>query len=101
METLNGQATPEQIQEWKQKHTDVFALKTSNSIAYVKRPGRHELSHATAIGANDPMKFNETILADCWLGGDETVKTDDQKFLAVSAKLDSIIEIAEAEVEKL
>ena len=98
---LKGQATPEQIEAWKAKHRNVWALKTEGSVAYVRSPGRVELSHATAVGAGNPVKFNETILLDCWLGGDTSIQTEDYKFLGISGKLDKIIEVAEVEVEKL
>lgn len=98
---LSGQASPEQVQEWKAKYGAVWALKVDGSVGYVRSPGRVELSHATAAGANNPVRFNETILRDCWLGGDMSLQTDDRKFLGVSGKLNEIIEVAEAEVEKL
>lgn len=41
------------------------------------------------------------ILNDCFLGGDEEIKTNDAYFLAVSSKLSEIIEVKEAELVKL
>ena len=39
------------------------------------------------------------ILNDCFLGGDEEIKTDNGLFLSVSQKLPLLIEIKEAEVD--
>jgi len=67
----------------------------------VKKPGREELAHASVIAQNNPITFNEIILRDCWLGGDETIQTDDDKFLGVSGVLDEIVKVAEAKIKKL
>ena len=53
------------------------------------------------MGKNDPMKYNEILLANCWLAGDEEIKEDDALFLGVSAKLGELVEIKEAELKKL
>jgi hypothetical protein len=47
------------------------------------------------------MKFNEIILSNCWLGGDEELKTNDDYFLAVSGTLSQLIIVKEAELVKL
>jgi hypothetical protein len=52
-------------------------------------------------GKESPLKFNEVILNDCWLAGDEEMKSNDSLFLAVSSKISELIEVKEAELEKL
>lgn len=96
-----GEATPEQIAEWKEKHGDVFAVKCDGHVAYLKKPSRKAISYASIAGKNDPMKFNELLLSDCFVGGSEAVKTDDSLFLGVSGKIAELIEVKEAELEKL
>jgi hypothetical protein len=98
---LIGEATPEQIEAWKKKHGKVFQIKTGESVGYIYKPGRREMSYAGQVGATNPLGFSEAILNNCWLGGDETIKTDDEKFLAVSSQLDKIIAIGEAEIKEL
>jgi hypothetical protein len=100
-ETLIGQATEEQIEAWKKKHGKVFYVSVQGSIGYLKKPSRKALGYASVAGKQDTMKFNEVLLNDCWLGGDETIKTDDTKFLSVSQKLADLIEVAEAELGEL
>jgi len=53
------------------------------------------------LATKDPLRFNEVILENCWLGGDEEIKTNDELFLAVSSKLPDLIQIKEATLEKL
>lgn len=105
-EKVIGQATAEQIKAWKDKHGDVFAIKVDDEdeqthVCYLRTPKRKDLSAASVAGKVDPLKFNEVILRQCWLGGDETIRTDDRLFLAVSGKIPDIIEIGEAELVKL
>jgi hypothetical protein len=100
-EELKGQLSQEEIELLKQKHGDIFALKVSGSICYLKKPSRKTLGYASVAGKDNPLKFNEVVLNDCFLAGDETIKTDDTKFLSASAKIAEIIEVVDAELEKL
>lgn len=93
--------TQEQIQEWKAKHGDIFKLKIEDKVCYLKVPDRKTLSYASSVATKDPLKFNEIILNNAWLGGDEEIKTQDSLFLAASSKIAEIIEVKEAELEKL
>lgn len=95
--------TPEQIAEWKATHGDVYKITIAedNKACYLRKPNRKELSYASSVGTQDPMKFNELILKNCWLGGDEDIMTNDSLFLAVSTQLDKVLEFKKAELEKL
>jgi hypothetical protein len=93
--------TPQQIEEWKAKYGSVFSIEVDGKVCYLKKPTRKALSAAAIIGKSDPLKYNETLLLNCWLEGDEEIKTDDDLFLSVSGKLSEIIEIKEAELKKL
>ena len=85
--TFVGQATPQQIEAWKRQHGDIYAVECGDSICYLKKPSRKALGYASYASKTNPLNFNETILNDCWLGGDESIKTDDAKFLGVSQLL--------------
>lgn len=93
--------TQEQIQAWKQKHGQVFRIVVEDKECYLKAPDRKVMSFATSMGANEPIKFNEMILNQCWLGGDEEIKTNDSYFFGASAQLAGIIEVKTATLEKL
>ncbi len=91
----------EQIKAWKQKYDGVFELKVEDKVCYVKSPDRKTLSYATVAGQKDPLKFNEVLLENCWLDGDEEIKTNDSLFMSVSGQLAEIIELKEATIKKL
>lgn len=96
-----AEVTKEQIQEWKQKHGKVFKISCDGKDCYLKTPSRKTLGYASAAGKDDPLKFNEVILRDCWLGGDEEIRKDDVLFLSVGSQLPNIIQTKEAELEEL
>lgn len=100
MQELTGTATPEQISGWKQKYGDIFKAVVGESVCYLKKPDRKTMSYVATLGSN-PIRANEALLENCWLGGDETIKTEDDKFFGVSAKLNEIVEIKNAEISKL
>ena len=93
--------TKEQIQEWKNQYKDIFVISVEDKKVYLRTPDRKTLSYASTLATKDPLKFNEVILENCWLGGDEEIKTNDELFLAVSSKLPDLIQIQEATLEKL
>lgn len=101
METKVEKTIEQKISEWKAKHGDVFQVEVEGRVAYLKRPDRKVLGAAAVTGKSDPMKYNEVILNNCWLEGDEEIRTNDAMFLGVSAQLAEIIEIKEATLKKL
>lgn len=96
-----AKVTNEQIQEWKKKHGTVYHITVDGKECFLKRPSRKTIGYASAAGKDDPMKFNEVVLRDCWLGGDEEIKTDDVLFMSVSGELASLIELKRVELKKL
>ena len=103
METkeLKGTATDEQVAMWKNLHKEVFSVTVEKSVCYLKKPDRATIKAVTAIGSNDPIRASEILLENCWLGGDDTIKTDDEKFFGVSQQLATLVEVKQAELKKL
>lgn len=98
---LIGQATPEQIEDWKKKHGKIWGIIVDGRICYLKKPDRKTLGYASVAGKDNPLKFNEIMLNSCFIGGCEDIKTDDDLFLSAGAKLADIIQIKEAELVNL
>ncbi|MCT4614552.1 MAG: hypothetical protein N4A49_06720 [Marinifilaceae bacterium] len=91
----------DKIENWKKKYGDIFMYESDGKICYLKKPSRKTLGAAAVVGQNDPMKYNEILLNNCWLSGDKELKTDDSYFLGLSAKLSELVEIKEGEIKKL
>lgn len=94
-------ATPEQIEEWKKKHGEIFELVIEDKSCILRKPKIKDLSAATVVGQKDPFAYNRIIMNNCWLAGDEEIKTNDDYFLAAGSKLGEIIEVKESEIKKL
>lgn len=97
---LIGQATPEQIAEWKKKYPKGIAGFQTNDgkIAYFKKPERAELKMATDAVANGLSEYNESIIESCYIGGEESICTDEKYFASIGK---FISELAEGEKGKL
>ncbi|MBS1535311.1 MAG: hypothetical protein JST78_09555 [Bacteroidetes bacterium] len=95
-----SQASQEQIEAWKKEHDEFFAVTCDDKIAYFKKPDRKILSYAGLAGQKDPMKYNETIIQQCFIGGDEIFKTDDKYFLSACLHIEEISKIKVSQLEK-
>lgn len=97
------QATEQQIQEWKDKHKDIYLVTLEDKACYLRKPKRQDLSYALAAsqGGKDSVKMQEVMLNNCWLDGDQEFKNDDSFFFAAAAKMTQLIEIKDAEIKKL
>ena len=105
MEQVIGIASKEDIKKWKEQHKEIYRLTATDSsgvshACYVRKPSRLDLSVAQNK-QNDPIRMNETMLRQIWLGGDDAMRTEDELFLGISAKIGDLVQIAECELEKL
>lgn len=95
------QVTPDMIEAWKAKYEKVWKLKVAEKEAIVRNPERSEISYASKVGSNDPMKYNEYMLKTCWLAGDIDILNKDSYFIGACAQLEKLIEIKESSLEEL
>jgi hypothetical protein len=94
--------TQEQIDAWKKKHGEIFVISFEDGKeAYLKKPDRKVLSFAMTKMQTNPLGFAETILGQCFLGGDKEVQTDDNYFLGAASQLEGLMEVKAAELKKL
>jgi len=108
VQTLPGGITQVQLDKWK-KDPDigkVFQIKVdrkdnTKAYCYVKKPSRTILAAAMKFHTSDPVKMNEILLTNCWLGGDEEIKTDDAMFMAAASEVGELIEIRTAEIKEV
>jgi len=93
--------TKQQIEEWKKTHGDIFKLSIEEFEGFFKRPSRKSVGYASVAGKTNPIKFNEVLAKECWLGGDDVILTRDDLFLSIGAQLAELIGAKEAELVKL
>ena len=96
------EVTQGQINAWKKEYGEIFRFNVGkDKVCFLKKPSRNALSYASMAAQTDPLKYNEYILEDCWLAGDEEIKTDNGLFLSIGQKLPLLIEMVEVEMVKL
>jgi hypothetical protein len=90
MKTLIGQASPEQIEQWKAEvkkkygeSADVMAYEVDDRVGYLRSVDRDTYSAAAAKVSTSPAKFNEIVISNIWLGGDEAIKNQDQFYFGL------------------
>ncbi len=121
--------TAEQIQEWKDKHGDVFLLQEASDIAadeeegffveaetkpaptatsllkvYVRKPTRQIIKFAAQKSEKekaDAIRFTELVLRNVWLAGHEEFLTNDALLMSVGNQLEELIGIKDLELKKL
>ena len=88
--TLAPDATPEQIEAAlaavkKQfgENADIFKYEVEGKTAFLRTVDRNTYSAAAAKVSVSPAKFNEIIVTNCWLGGDEEIKKDDTLYFGL------------------
>lgn len=89
----------EQIQDYKSKYRDLYLITVDDKSCLLHKPTRQTLSYVSSI--KDPIRMSEAMLGELWVAGDEDIKTDDELFMAVVAKMDEVIKVKEAEIKKL
>ena len=97
---LEGEVDQAKIDSWKKQHGEIFAVTGDNKVCYLKKPDRKILAYITSLG-NNPIKMNEALINNCWLGGSENFKTDDALFLGLSQQIGTLVQIKQTEIAKL
>jgi hypothetical protein len=93
--------TPEQIEAWKQKYGKVFELDVDGKKAYLRKPDRKIIGFVTTVAKTNPIEMSELLLENCWLGGDEEIKTNDDMFLSAAGVLGELMQVKVAELKNL
>lgn len=94
------EATEKQIADWKKKHGEVYKVTVDGKSCYLHKPDRKTLAYVSTAKDN-PIRMSELMLNNCWIDGDEEIKTDDALFLGVIQQMGALISIKQAELVKL
>lgn len=96
--------TPEQIQAWKKENplgVSKLTLATGEEV-YVRQPTTAEIEFASMnLMQGKTYTFGITLYKTCRLGGDEVPDSDETKMRGIAQKMQEIIEVTAATVEKL
>ena len=89
---LIGEATEEQINIWKKEHGKVFKYVIEDKVCYLRPVDRTTFALAASKVSASPAKFNEVVLEKIWLGGDETIKNEDNYYFGLSEFVDELMD---------
>ncbi len=102
-----GKITDAELDALKAKNGEVFEItipvddeQKEYSVGYLKKPARNIIGVVSGIAASNPLKASEIMLENCWLAGDERIKTDDQLFMSASELLGQLMIIRHGEIKK-
>lgn len=98
-----SKASPEQIQQWKEKYGTVYELNADGSFLYVFDPSTSLIKFKLVMAARRKSVGHmvDCIINNCWIGGDENFKTDESLKLGVESQIDEMIDIPEFTSEQL
>lgn len=95
-----SKVTKKQIEEWKEKHGDVYELPVGDKVAYVKAPNMADQKRAVgALLRGSEIDYAENMLDAIFLGGDEEIKKDDDYFFPAKKAIQKLFDYDEPEVE--
>ena len=103
-----GKATEEQLDAWKKEYEaqgpiKIVTLKVSEnetSFGYLKPPSRLVIAKAMSMFAEKQLiECGTFILNNCWLGGDERMRTNDKMNIAAATYANGTIEFMEGDLK--
>ncbi len=92
------EVTSDQIEQWKREHGKVFVASADGHKAYYRKPTRKDLSYAMTL-QDQPLDMSETLLKNCFLGGDAIMHEDTDYLLGCSGELvERMVQVKKVEV---
>ena len=98
---LIGEASPEQIAEWKNKYKVIYIVVVEGHVLYLRKPDRAILAYASTAAKDGPFQYIEALMDNCKIGGSAIFDEDDDYYLAVMPQVEAIAELKKAEIVKL
>ncbi len=100
---MTEQVSQTMIEDWKKKHGDVIYYTVEDKVGYFRKPTRQELSYAAVASSQmkDVIKYSETLMNSCWLGGDREILEKDEYFMGAMSVIEALAEVKTGEVKKL
>ncbi|WP_199118712.1 hypothetical protein [Pedobacter sp. ASV28] len=92
-----SKVTTQQIAEWKKQYTEVYQLPIEDKVCYLRAPQMVDWKRAfTSMQKGGDIGFAEEMLASCWLGGDEEIRSKDDYFLSARKEIASLFNYTDA-----
>lgn len=107
--SLTASATDEEIQECKKQvqtkygaTATIFKYKAEDGkVAFLRSVDRDTYSAAVNKLSTSSVKFNETIIENIWLGGDEEIKKVDRYFFGLVEFIEQLMAKKKGSLQEL
>lgn len=98
-----AEITKTTIESWKNQYGDVIQYTVEDKVAYFRKPTRQEISYASVASnqMKDVIKYSETLMNSCFVGGDREILEKDEYFIGAMAVIEALAEVKTGEVKKL
>lgn len=100
--------TEAQIKQWKKQWGEVFAIEVplddeskKKAIGYFKKPTLDTIKVSSKYIESDPIKAGEVVFTNCWLGGDDIIKDNDEAKMSAMQQVSSLFKVRQATLKKL
>lgn len=94
--------TKEQIEQWKLQYGSIFRYKSEDGkVCYLKTPTLTIIDACKTIAGGSSIKFDIALVDNCWIEGDDELKTQDKYRMGLFDWLGGIIKKVDGELEEL
>ena len=91
-----------QFNDWKSQYGKVFGyVSTDGKTGVFRTPDMTILDLCSTIAKGSQVKYDQALIANCWLGGDEELKTETKYILGLKEWLADLIEVVNGEMVEL
>jgi hypothetical protein len=101
------EATEAQIKQWKKEFKEIYAIEVimddegTQAIAYFRKPTLDTITAADKFMKEDPLKGGDVLFENCWIGGEETIKGNDEARLSCMKHLGKLFQVKVSKLKKL
>jgi len=94
--------TKEQIEAYKEKYGSLYKYTANDGKSCLLRsPGLEILDACRTISGGSSIKFDKALVENCWVDGDNELKTLDKYQMGLFDWLGGIIQKVDGELEEL
>jgi hypothetical protein len=91
-----------QLEKWRSTYGNLYGYTSSDGKAAILRAPDIKILDACSVGSHgSDIEFDRLLLLNCWLAGDEALKTEAKYILGVRDWLGNIIEKVYGEMVEL
>jgi len=106
MEKKRFELTDGQLNSLKNKHGEVYEIcvkddEGNDIIGIFKKPDMKIIGASQKFASDDPIKSGLVLFDNCWLDGDNEMKTNDEYKLSAIAGIGKLFKVRQEEIKKL